>query len=108
LGPKELYPPPLVTRVKPDPDYQEVTHPIDQAQSVPADIPNPPDADTDKSATCNVKQALIVDDNAINRRLLSAWMKRHKAPFQAAKDGLEALEMYKEEEGRFDVILMVS
>ncbi|KAF1841778.1 uncharacterized protein K460DRAFT_173295 [Cucurbitaria berberidis CBS 394.84] len=52
------------------------------------------------------QQILIVDDNAINRRLLSVFMKKKKLPFKEAKDGLQALETYKESDGKFDVILM--
>lgn len=49
---------------------------------------------------------LIVDDNAINRRLLAAFLKKQNFAYQEAKDGLQALEKYKEAEGKFSVILM--
>ena len=51
-------------------------------------------------------QVLIVDDNAINRRLLSVFMKKQKLPSKEAKDGLQALEEYKEADGKFDIVLM--
>lgn len=53
-----------------------------------------------------ITQALIVDDNAINRRLLAAWMRKHKIPFKEAKDGQEALDTYKDHHGAFELILM--
>lgn len=52
------------------------------------------------------QEVLIVDDNAINRRLLSVFMKKRKLPYKEANDGLQALEGYKEADGQFDVILM--
>jgi CheY-like chemotaxis protein len=88
--------------MKSESTFEQMETPIIQAQSSPE--PAKPDIqDVPKS---NVQQALIVDDNAINRRLLSAWMKKHKIPFKEAKDGLQALEAYKEADGKFDVILM--
>ncbi|KAJ4373931.1 hypothetical protein N0V83_002670 [Neocucurbitaria cava] len=52
------------------------------------------------------QQVLIVDDNAINRRLLSIFMKKRKLLYKEANDGLQALERYKDADGKFDVILM--
>lgn len=50
---------------------------------------------------------LIVDDNAINRRLLIALMKRHKYTYREAVNGLDALNIYQETTSpRFDVVLM--
>ncbi|KAH3982718.1 hypothetical protein HBI64_006430 [Parastagonospora nodorum] len=54
----------------------------------------------------HITQALIVDDNAINRRLLSAWMKKHGLPFREAKNGQQALDMYKDTSPPFDTVLM--
>ncbi|EAT92190.2 hypothetical protein SNOG_00695 [Parastagonospora nodorum SN15] len=54
----------------------------------------------------HITQALIVDDNAINRRLLSAWMKKHDLPFREAKNGQQALDMYKDTSPPFDTVLM--
>jgi CheY-like chemotaxis protein len=86
-----------------DTDFDQIaTAPVVSSQSsgdtVPAivDVPKDP----------QVQQALIVDDNPINRRLLAAWMKRHKIPFKEAKDGQQALDAYKDAAGRFDLILM--
>ncbi|KAE9966934.1 hypothetical protein BLS_006676 [Venturia inaequalis] len=50
---------------------------------------------------------LIVDDNAINRCLLVALMKRHKYTYREAKNGLEAVNIYNENSSSpFNVVLM--
>ncbi|KAF2085461.1 hypothetical protein K490DRAFT_46548 [Saccharata proteae CBS 121410] len=49
---------------------------------------------------------LIVDDNRINRLLLEAFMKKHGFPYEEATNGLEAVDAYKRNRGRFDYILM--
>ena len=38
---------------------------------------------------------LIVDDNAVNLRLLSTFMQKQKRQYSLAENGLEAFEMYK-------------
>ncbi|KAH8723063.1 hypothetical protein GQ44DRAFT_761306, partial [Phaeosphaeriaceae sp. PMI808] len=62
----------------------------------------------DKLNTTNspTQHVLIVDDNPINRRLLSVWLKKNALPFKQANDGLQALNLYKEFGGKFTVILM--
>lgn len=104
FGPRiGTYPPSLILRTRSDLSFKDQTLPVIQAQS-------PPDerlqvaGDNDKPL--RVDQTLIVDDNAINRRVLSAWMKKHKVPFKEAKDGQEALDMYKEANGAFHAVLM--
>ncbi|KAF2867863.1 hypothetical protein BDV95DRAFT_501510 [Massariosphaeria phaeospora] len=49
---------------------------------------------------------LITDDNAINRKLLAAFLKRCKLPFRVAENGLEAVEAYRKGDVRFNIILM--
>lgn len=39
---------------------------------------------------------LLVDDNAVNLRLLSTFMKKQKRVYSLAEDGLQAVEKYKE------------
>ncbi|KAG9384836.1 sensor histidine kinase response [Pyrenophora tritici-repentis] len=53
-----------------------------------------------------VSSTLIVDDNMLNRRLLVAFMRKNKLSYQEASNGLEAVEMYKDESCSFDTILM--
>ncbi|KAH7405982.1 hypothetical protein DE146DRAFT_608460 [Phaeosphaeria sp. MPI-PUGE-AT-0046c] len=81
---------------------QEQHEEEEQTQAPPANSPAVP---TIKDKV-KISQALIVDDNAINRRLLSAWMKKHKIPYKEAKDGQEALDTYKDANGAFELILM--
>ncbi|KAF2127320.1 hypothetical protein P153DRAFT_368634 [Dothidotthia symphoricarpi CBS 119687] len=51
-------------------------------------------------------QILVVDDNAINRKLLGAFMKKRKLEHVESENGLEALRTYRESTQRFDIILM--
>lgn len=84
FGPRlGLYPPPLAIRTKPEPSLEETVAPVIQAQSPPQNIHK--EGDDDKPL--RIEQALVVDDNAINRRVLSAWMKKHSIPYKEAKDG---------------------
>lgn len=53
-----------------------------------------------------MQQTLLVDNNAINGKLLLAFIKRHRTPFKQAKDGQEVLYKYKEASGAIDVVLM--
>jgi CheY-like chemotaxis protein len=82
--------------------------PVVQAQSSTSTGPTIADTPFDP----HVQHTLIVDDNRINRRLLSAWMQRHKIPYKEAKDGQQALDTYKESphtalpRSKFDLILM--
>ena len=50
--------------------------------------------------------ALIVDDNPINLRLLSALMKKIKSPYKEAMNGQEALDLYKAHHRSFMIIIM--
>ncbi|KAH7402409.1 hypothetical protein BKA66DRAFT_435834 [Pyrenochaeta sp. MPI-SDFR-AT-0127] len=52
------------------------------------------------------QQILIVDDNAINRKLLSVFMKKRKLAYKEAHDGLQASDIYRDAEISFDLVLM--
>ncbi|KAF2083282.1 hypothetical protein K490DRAFT_52076, partial [Saccharata proteae CBS 121410] len=49
---------------------------------------------------------LMVDDNAINMRLLTAFMQKHSLSHEQATNGVQAVTIYQQERGRFDFILM--
>lgn len=49
---------------------------------------------------------LLVDDNEINLKMLVAFMKKVKCDYLQARDGKEALEIFKENASRIKVILM--
>jgi CheY-like chemotaxis protein len=89
-------------RTKSSSTTEQLEAPVDQAQSPQVEAP----ATEESNDKVKVEQALIVDDNAINRRLLSAWMKKHKIAFKEAKDGQQALDLYKKAKGTFDLVLM--
>jgi hypothetical protein len=61
---------------------------------------------TKVNAATSPLNILIVDDNAINRRLLVALMKKHKFQFREAVNGLEALKLYQATSPPFDAVLM--
>ncbi|KAI9927481.1 hypothetical protein MW887_003096 [Aspergillus wentii] len=61
---------------------------------------------TGKNGKSSPLTVLIVDDNKINMQLLVALMKKEKYPHATATNGLEALEAFKADPGRFGAILM--
>ncbi|KAH7084917.1 hypothetical protein BKA63DRAFT_5151 [Paraphoma chrysanthemicola] len=56
--------------------------------------------------TLGASQVLIVDDNAINRSLLVAYMKKYNYAYQEAENGLQALEAYRSNPAKFKILLM--
>lgn len=69
-----------------------------------ASSPSPPVSTT--IASPGQRTVLITDDNAINRRLLIAFMKRHQIPYVEALNGFIALNLYKASPSIFHIILM--
>ncbi|EMT72938.1 Sensor protein gacS [Fusarium odoratissimum] len=49
---------------------------------------------------------LLVEDNAINMKILQTYMKKMGVEYDSASDGLQALECYKAQEGCYKCILM--
>ncbi|KAJ3464269.1 hypothetical protein MRS44_009055 [Fusarium solani] len=49
---------------------------------------------------------LLVDDNFINLKILTSYMKKLKQPYQTATNGQEALSAYELDSGRYVCILM--
>ncbi|KAF2141622.1 uncharacterized protein K452DRAFT_358747 [Aplosporella prunicola CBS 121167] len=78
----------------------------------PQKTSSPPAAPLKRSGTSDLEETrtspkiLIVDDNRINLRLLSAFMKKHLLSYEQATNGLEALEAYKRASGGFKIVLM--
>ncbi|KAI1808646.1 hypothetical protein F4811DRAFT_500166 [Daldinia bambusicola] len=56
--------------------------------------------------TRRLPRILLVDDNAINLKLLVTFMKKIKLPYAEAVNGLEAVTQFKEAEEPFDFVLM--
>ncbi|RBA10630.1 hypothetical protein FPRO05_05219 [Fusarium proliferatum] len=57
-------------------------------------------------ATPHDQRFLLVEDNAINMRILQTYMKKLGVAYDSASDGLRALECYKAREGYYKCILM--
>ncbi|KAF9890471.1 hypothetical protein FE257_005876 [Aspergillus nanangensis] len=49
---------------------------------------------------------LIVDDNDINIKILTTFMRRIRCSYETATNGQIALDKYKERDGKFDYVLM--
>jgi CheY-like chemotaxis protein len=58
------------------------------------------------ASTVEIAPFLIVDDNHINLKLLSAYLSRKSYPFTTAVDGVLAVEAYKAARGHFSCIFM--
>ncbi|KAH9885944.1 hsp90-like protein [Xylariomycetidae sp. FL2044] len=59
------------------------------------------------TVTVNLDPAyLLVDDNAINLKILGAYMKKLGLKYDTASNGLEAFELFKKSQGRYRYILM--
>lgn len=108
LGPRLGLCPPIPYRPKKDPSDGGNTLVVEpNFSALDASTNEDDNAPSSKAQDfAEIQQVLIVDDNAINRRLLSVFMKKRKLSFKEAKDGLQALDTYKEANGKFDVILM--
>ena len=53
-------------------------------------------------------RVLLVEDNEINLKLLVAYMRKLKLDHTTATNGLEALNAYKDCNGKYDVVFMGS
>lgn len=62
--------------------------------------------DNNLSEFSDSESVLIVDDNEINVRILEAYMEKLGYDYAVAQNGLEALEAFKANPGRFKIILM--
>jgi signal transduction histidine kinase/CheY-like chemotaxis protein len=95
-------------------DIKSITTPPNHSPSQDAITPSPavplvtkPDLPTNIS---RFKRYLLVDDNPINLKVLSAFIKRLQAPFSLATNGAEAVAIYKrailDEHDPFDICFM--
>jgi CheY-like chemotaxis protein len=86
-------------------------NPFIQRQHQPPLPSEPLEAESSRPAaglthTVHVAPFLIVDDNAVNLKLLSAYLSRKSYPFTTAVDGESAVEAYKAARGKFSCIFM--
>lgn len=59
-----------------------------------------------QGSTKHLPSVLVVDDNAINLKLLVTFMKKLKLPYVEATNGLEALEKFRSAQEPFKFVLM--
>ncbi|ETS86347.1 hypothetical protein PFICI_00175 [Pestalotiopsis fici W106-1] len=59
-----------------------------------------------RDRTRHLPRVLLVDDNAINLKLLVTFVKKIKLPYAEATNGLEAFTKYKDADAPFDYVLM--
>jgi signal transduction histidine kinase/ActR/RegA family two-component response regulator len=83
------------------------TVPLDVVQNAPdSAIPVPEDKPADNIAQFPGMRVLIAEDNAINRMVLQAQLKRMGVLPRMVHDGAEALKMLTTEHAAFDMVLM--
>lgn len=76
------------------------------SQSLPNSPFQPRNSDGGFSSSNQEKACLLVDDNPINLHILASAMRKTHRPFATARNGLEAVEIYKENPGRYKWVLM--
>ncbi|KAF1935381.1 hypothetical protein EJ02DRAFT_389299 [Clathrospora elynae] len=87
-----------------NPIPSQILPPQSTSPPAPAPIANTP-------TPCRFRRLLLVDDNLINLKVLSAFAKRLGVPFSTATDGAEAVRLYQEgtlseAENAYDCIFM--
>lgn len=90
-----LYSPRVVAPVQPEPAV--AAHIGEQPQGEPTPV---------IEEKLSGDKVLIVDDNPINLKVLSAFMRKFARPYEAAMNGKEALDAYIRNPAQFAVILM--
>lgn len=79
------------------------SHPF---QSLPNSPSQPCGSEGGFSSSNQEKACLLVDDNPINLHILASAMRKTRRPFATARNGLEAVEIYKGNPGRYKWVLM--
>ncbi|KAI1646932.1 uncharacterized protein F4817DRAFT_119713 [Daldinia loculata] len=108
---------PSIEALKWKSDQQQLKLPFEQSIQTgllhPGTISNRPGSATiphGRSRSGNhirrLPRVLLVDDNAINLKLLVTFMKKIKLPYAEATNGLEAVTQFKETKEHFDFVLM--
>lgn len=108
-----IVPPKEMPPANPAPLHSETSKeaPISESRSETHQGEAPPTPSTPIAPTVTVQQedgmrVLLVEDNEINLKLLVATMRKLKLDHVTATNGLEALNSYKDCDGKFDVIFM--
>ncbi|KAK2605983.1 hypothetical protein QQS21_003609 [Conoideocrella luteorostrata] len=82
---------------------------VDQPQVPTPSLPATPDPDpvnTKQDPYSEGRRFLLVDDNPINIKILSSCMDKMGLPHDTARDGKEAVDMFREGAGRYKCIFM--
>jgi len=84
--------------------------PVDSAHQGTAELQWPPPAariaDTRLNDQPRLEQVLVVEDNHINRMVLSRMLEKLGIQFQLAHNGEQALQQLRQDYDRFDAVLM--
>lgn len=94
------------TRIEPDKDDQPRPLPVPQNSGLTGAVTIQHNSTQSRNETRRPPRILLVEDNAINLKLLVTFMKKIKLPYAEAVNGLEAVNKYKEIEEPFDFVLM--
>ncbi|HIG86533.1 MAG TPA: response regulator [Planctomycetes bacterium] len=82
-------------------------HPLNLVVDLqPEDAIEPAHVQEISSTSLESISVLVADDNQDNRRIYELFLKAAGAEVTLAKDGLESVQMYREAERPFDIILM--
>ncbi|MAE45941.1 MAG: hypothetical protein CMJ86_03520 [Planctomycetes bacterium] len=82
-------------------------HPLNLVADLqPEDKIEPDDAQETSSTSLESISVLVADDNKDNRRIYELFLKAAGAEVTLAKDGLESVQMYREAQRPFDIIVM--
>ncbi|KAH7094565.1 sensor histidine kinase-like protein/response regulator [Paraphoma chrysanthemicola] len=101
-------PDPTIGRTLESPTLVHEAHQAAPEEALPVSVAAPEQAVVAMPVrpTLGASQVLIVDDNAINRSLLVAYMKKYNYAYQEAENGLQALEAYRSNPTKFKILLM--
>ncbi|KAG7124689.1 Response regulator mcs4 like protein [Verticillium longisporum] len=80
--------------------------PVETVKEIQTEAMSADAAGAASSSSTDQKHFLIVDDNIINLKILSTFMKRLGREHCTSMNGLEALEAFSADPGRFSCILM--
>jgi CheY-like chemotaxis protein len=72
---------------------------ISNLSDMPAPAENP-------SQPSGLVEFIIVDDNAINVKILSSYMKKLNRKYKTAENGLVAVDIYRQDPGRYGCVFM--
>ncbi|KAM0424254.1 hypothetical protein ACHAPT_010626 [Fusarium lateritium] len=101
-------PPPEIneTLYKPDGQNSDIQRPPIEALGSKDEAKTPKPPTQEKPRDTRQPRFLLVEDNAINMRILQAFMKKLGHVYDAATDGRQAVNSYRDGGGRYRCILM--